>query len=633
MRYGHEPSERGFRQFAALEPADVDTLRAAVAEVRPTHVVLSETLATGRFAELFGAGPEPRVLATCDREVVDPRAVSVFELVTPPQALPDDLDVDERRWAPWSIWRLGRTDWFLDWLGEDRASAPDFGGYLAGSARPVYRARVANELGREFRPSILLMGGIACDHRKELRSNPCYDGLDLLPGTVDVGCAFCTYYRGPTSSPRLDAVELAASQLAAILDDRGPDGRFFGTIDVHDVRLFGRLDEFVDQLERLRFPPCTFVFSPRVDRFLEARLDDVLPRFERGGWVLAIYRMGGESLVDATNARFNKDLTLAQLDAGRELWQRLKREHPRAFAYDETLGYITYTPWTTLEELAWQFGAARQRGFHEEDVWIYTPLELQSQSGVTLLAKREGLAQERFDDPAFLYKVYLNNIALDSMTPWRFRDERAGVAFRLIVRYCAAVTRAHNPDAVFDGDELYARVRARVDALGADRPTPGAFALAAVQALLAEPGALPDRLLDLALAAADVPRAPAPPSEAAGQARPTDASATAGPDPRWDRATRRVARWAEAKLPGVRVALRAATSEGAWLTVNVGDLAYELHVQERGSAPRPCFLATERLELSHARETPISKAHLPHVRLLAKAFEHVLAKASEPTRE
>ncbi len=476
VRWGHEPDGAGFRQFAHLEPADEAVLRAELARLAPSHVVLSETLSGDGFRAVFGDGGRPALLVTSDRPVPEPGVASAYELAAASTPSTDGLDRDERRWARWVHWKLARTDWFLDWLGEPDPATPDRGRYLVGAASPSFACRVANDAARAFRPALLLAGGVACDHRADVRTNPCFRGVDLGTDVVDAGCSFCSYYRGPTSDPRHDAVALAATQLAAIRRELGPEGRFFGTIDMHDVRLFRRLDEVCGCLEELQFPPCTFVVSPRIDRFLDAPLEAVLPRFERGGWRLSVYRMGGESLLDGVNERFNKRVTRAQLDEARARWQRLLHDHPGAFDYDGTLGAITFTPWSTLAELIETFEVALARGFAEEDVWVYTPLELQRDTAITELARHDGLTTADFTDPALLYKVFLNHIAPGSLVPWRFADPLAGRAFGLIVRYYAAATRDRQPDAVFDGDAPYSSLRARVDALGPTRPSPALYA-------------------------------------------------------------------------------------------------------------------------------------------------------------
>ena len=610
------------RQAFELDAPSLSRLADAIAEVDPTHVILSDALADAQLDAVLGDRPGVKLLLTSDRPDPRGRARTVFQQVAEATAPdPDGLDLDERRWARHSTWAAGRTDWFLDWLGEPTGKGADRGRYLVDAARPVFRAEMANEQAFACKPHVVLMGGLACDHRLDVRDNPCFEGLTLDGGEPGVGCSFCTYYRGPTCDPRRPPVQVAEEQLRAVLEDCGAGGRNTGVFEVHDVRLFLRLHDFAAMLLRLGLAPGTFIFSPRIDRFLAADLDAALPLFAAGGHVLSVYRMGGESLVEVENLRFNKGVTTDQLDRARALWTRLKREHPATFDYDGTLGYITYTPWTTLEELRDGFRAARARGWREDDVWIYTPLELQPGAAITALAVRDGLTVPRFEDPAFLYKITLNNIAADALLPWRFRDARVDAAFRLIIRYFAAALRARFSDGVFDGDDLYAWVR---EAHAAERPrpaTPAAFALAVIAALEADPEQADlRRLTRRALDEAERP--PAPPAPPAPSA----------PDPAADRAWRAitevVARWLGGAAPGLGLEVVDTDARGVRLVARVDADVYRLALERAGEEPAPCLLREGRVQLSHDPATPVqSPEHLAKLRLLAKGFDRVLERA------
>jgi len=611
-----------FRQHIELDELSVARLGAVIAELEPTHLVLSDALSDRQLEVVLRERPDVAIVLTSDRPAPGGRARTVFELVDDlPEPSHASLDPDELRWCRHPSWQAGRTDWFLTFLGEPRATNPDYGRYLVDAARPGFRAEMANPEAREYAPHVVLMGGIACDHRLELSDNACFQGLRLDDGIPPFGCSFCTYYRGPTCDPRRNPLQVAEEQLAAVQADCGVGGRNTGAFEVHDVRLFLRLEDFAAMVLRLGLPPSTFVFSPRIDRFLQSNLEEALPRFAQGRHVLSVYRMGGESLVESENSRFNKGVSTDELDRARALWTRLKHEHPETFDYDGTLGYITYTPWTTLEELRDGFLAARARGFREDDVWIYTPLELQSGAGITALAIRDGLACERFEDPAFLYKIALNNIAADSLRPWRFRDPRTYTAFRLIIRYFAAALRGRFPTGVFDGDELYAWLLGLIQAEANPLPSPAAFAVAVIRVVDAAPDDGDLRgLARRALTAADRPQEPSADGDG-------EATADRAADRRWRAVAEVVRRWLAASLPDVSFELVSTHPDGVRLRARIADAVYALALRRLGDVPGPCLFRTAHLAVSHGADTPLrAPEHLARLRLLAEAFDRVDAR-------
>lgn len=615
-----------FRQYLELDEPSLAHLRAVMAEFRPSHLILSDALSDRQLTLLLEGAPDLKVVITSDRPAVLPQVLTTKQLVDrlPPTDVAS-LDPDERRWYGHISWQAGRTDWYLEWLGESATTSEDFGRYLVDAVPPDFRGEMANAAAREYAPPVMLMGGIACDHRLDLRDNACFAELAPESSGYAFGCSFCSYYRGPTCASRRPSLQVAEEQLAAALEHAAGAGRVTGAYVVHDARLFLRLDEFARMVLRLGLPPSKFTFSPRVDRFLRSDLEGALKLFAEGRHVLSVYRMGGENLLDSVNERFNKGVSTDELDRARELWTRLQREYPDTFAYDGTLGYITFTPWTTLEELREGYVAGLARGFREDDVWIYTPLELQPAARITALARHEGLTCEHFEDPAFLYKVSLNNISPDALAPWRFRDPRASTAFRLILRYVAAFRRADFPDGVFDGDDLYAWL---VDTLATEAgrlPTPAAYALAVIQVVEAAPDG--KDLRAFARQALDLAERPREPAGEPGALSDADRAA----DRAWRAAAAVVTRWLATALPDVSFELVAARADAVRLRACVAGTDYDLAVRPITGDPGPCVFRTKRLAVTHGAATPIRKPeHLRRLRVLTEAFERVAFRKAAP---
>jgi hypothetical protein len=634
-----EGGRHGVVSYIDLPPGDLEVLRGHLERLRPTHVMTSDGV-SARVLEVLRQGRDDvRVVTWADSGMFSDQPVDhVRKLNLPALAEGEQrlagvpLRTEDQRWACDVTWYYGRTDWLLDWLGLGPQADADRGAYLVGSARPCYDAHMANPQALAFRPRLTLMGGLACDYRAPIRRNALFDGVKLQSRVYDVGCSFCTNFKGPTSDLRDNPVTAAEEQLRAVLEDTRGGDRRTDVYDVHDVRLFLHLERFVDMVLRLGLPPSEFMFSPRVDRFLigEHMLDRVLPRMAAAGHVLNVYRMGAENLNRHENRRLNKLVSREQIDRATQLWRRLLREHPTAFRYDGTYGYIAATPWTTLEDLEAGVAEAIRQGFAPQDVWLYAPLEIQPMSALADLARHDGCLVDGFDDPSMLYKPSINNVCIEGMLPWRFRDARAAAAFALMVRHVAWAQRAAYPDTVFHGDALYAWLGQELErAQGQAREVlqrSDWFAREVVECVRqASPPldlrALAARALELLAGLTPEPRPMEPPPPP-------------GPDPAHPALTRAASQLREklaAHLPGV------VTGQARWsgkpggpvaLAVEVDRKPYELLLFGAGTAERHLF-RTPHFKVALAPGTPLEDArHLRLCRLLVEALDRALANSA-----
>ncbi len=633
--YGSDP--RTERPGPEAEPElrdlgadELEGLSAHVEAFAPTHVLVSRpiseaaTRALGDVALLsMSASPGPAP------------AVSLFELIHDyPFGRPGE-GVEGEAWdaAPKVTsdsclfeWAKARTTWFLSWLGEP---APK-DAYIADSFRPSYDALRANERFSEIAPPVVLAGGFPCDHLTPVKDNPRYAGVDLEGTTHDVGCSFCTEFRGATSDLGRDAVETAREQLARVIETSGGAGRFCGGFDVRDVRLFHEVDRFFELVLSLGLPPSRFSFEPRIDRYLDVadRLDAVLPGLERAGHVVRLHRMGAESLVYEENLLFNKDIKADLLDEASARLARTAERHPKAFRYDSTLSVITCSPWTTLESLEAAVEGGIERGFAPTGSWLHRPLLLHHGAPIARLAKRErGIIVEAHTDPALLYDPVSNNISLDTVLAWRFKDERSAAAFGLVVRFCAASLRDDKPDTAFDGDALYAALLAHEALTG--RPEalarPDLFARAAIAAVkAAKPPfdmpalleeALERHLTDLPV---EEPADAEPVSTQPPETSPEDARLQALLDTALERYRQRLGSIESVSVePPDHGAL-------AHLRITQAGRSFDLHAGDPEEHPRS-WMRTDRLAVWHGAEPPPSDPeHVRALRDLLRILEAVL---------
>lgn len=621
----------GTRQYMDLDDVDLASLRRHVAALAPTHLILSHPVSAAVRLCWQDAGSVPAVLHLSDLPA-DQGSVTLDELAlasfanepTPPRTKrpgyhPDDL-----------AWQQGRTDWLLDWLDAPQGGAGVARGqYFSGTVAPLYDAVMANPQAQAFQPHVVIMGGLACDHFALLADNPRYADIVLDETVQDYGCAYCMWYRGPTSDLALDPLRVAGTQLLALAASLSGNTRFAGSVDLLDIRLFRRLDRFVDLVLDLELPPTTFYFEPRLDRFLEVAplLARQLPRLAPKGHRIGLMRMGAETLVEEENERYNKHVTLAQIDEALRVRAELERAFPQQLCADPTLGFISCSPWTTLDLLEANVRRAIERHLEPLGVWLYTPLIFFNGSPITRLAEREGLLAPRFDDVAMLYEAVVNQVNTDNLRPWRFRDERAGVAFALIVRCCAAALRNKYPDTMFAGDEAYRLICER-SAAGLSLTRPDLFALEVIAAVRASSAPY-----DRGALLADALSSYTARLRVEGRARPTQEGGTRGvkgePSVILTTLARRVgARLSSTATPLVVTHAMHNEQEGVRLRLRIARSAYELHLRARPSAEPHLFL-TDHWSVVHLQGAPVADgAHLRLARRLVRALDRAVTRAA-----
>ncbi|MDF1561670.1 MAG: hypothetical protein P1V51_01430 [Deltaproteobacteria bacterium] len=662
--------EKEVLQLIDLPPEDLETLRRHLRELEPTHVLMSHPVTEATLEVLREAGEV--ALASVSDHSAPPGVVPLWR---PESMVTEDLDAlgmsdaDKRLYEKLGgtlfNWMQSRTDWLLRWMGEDPATNPDFGKYFLGTFEPSFDVIMANERSRAYAPHLPLVGGVTCDHFRTVKDNPYFEGLDLSDCQHDHGCSYCTWYRGPTSDMHADPVEAAMVQLRRLVETGGEDGRHQGYIDLLDIRLFTQLERFAEQVCTLPLRPTTFCFEPRIDRLVqvEPALRKALPKLAEKGHGVLLFRMGAENLIEEENILFNKYVTLQQIDEGSRFLREFAAEFPDNFEFDPTWGYITCSPWTTLDMFETGIERAIERGFEPLGVWLYTPILFYRGSPITKLAESKGdILQTQFADLSLLYEASVNNVSFDTFLPWRFLDPRTGWAFALVVRFCAAAMRDKYSDSLFDGDALYERICGwEAEGLPLDRPDLFALeAIAAVRAASEAAGvdeAHPPELAPLAEEAKGPYRVKVEAAlEAERRAWRTDASgeeakeasadpASAGdPDPEADldpalqaelrraRVLQRVAQAVREKLgpvvAGLEVlqALPVTGEASVALTITLEGQRYELRLDDPTSG-RPCFFRTEHFLVSYVKETPLeSQAHQRTVKSFLRAVDRVASR-------
>lgn len=446
----HKRHDLAFDQCVALDDELLEALKHHLHTLQPTHILMTHVPCQSVLSLLWDEAGSAFLLCLADQD--------------PTQQVPTLRDL-LLQYSPNSLQRAlalaaEQCGWLLAWLGQPGHQAS--GQFLAQAFSPCYDCILANQRIRSIRPRIMSPGGMTCDYRAPLDNSPFYQDLDLSGCLHTFGCAFCTWHRGPSSDTSLDPVALFTSQVQRMPlrpePGKGVDSRFGGKLHLMDIRLFHHLDALGDAICSLNMPPTTFVFEPRADAVVrrQAALGAFVQKMADVGHSVELLRMGAESLVETENQRLHKSITGAQQDEAMDLMQQWKRRYPNHFIFDPTWGYISCTPWTTLEEYSEGLEQAIQRGVDPTGVWLYTPLLLFRGAPILEAARRNPeLLVSSFEDVAFLYHPAANNIQLSLVQPWRFRDARMSLAFPLVVRFCAAALRPTISDTVLRQDPLY----------------------------------------------------------------------------------------------------------------------------------------------------------------------------------
>lgn len=342
--------------------------------------------------------------------------------------------------------KVGRLRGFL---GLPEGTNPDEPVIRAGAAEFSYA--MGNSEAQGTQRLTYLVRELGCSHRLRVSDNRDYSGLILPEGSRYWGCTFCAL---PRFFPM---VTVPWDKLAA--DVRALRDHLAGTEEQCVVRLIGNISRrFIEELTR--FLPeiedfgATWQLDIRTDQLvaLEADLGSLLATLKGSGHRIQFATIGLESLVQSELDRFCKGVTVEENLRGVAAFLRLAAAYPESLVMDEQecFSTITYTPWTTLEDLRGGIQLADSSGLESLlPTMLSSRLRLMPGRPITLLAQSQGLVSEAFFDPAYetsLVKMY------DPEVPWRFGDPRVDPVCRILVRLDRAGDRVQ--------DDLTQRIRA-----------------------------------------------------------------------------------------------------------------------------------------------------------------------------
>jgi hypothetical protein len=265
-----------------------------------------------------------------------------------------------------------------------------------------------------------LLADLGCPYRNRPCASPLLQGLALPVDVPAGGCAFCE--RPPAGRlPTSLRVDLLVQQARHLAKERPEVTR----LQVLDELFVAYADRFARALLEADLPPR--------DVLVAARPDWLLTHFDRveraaallhGRHRLVLFSVGIESFSDPELARFGKGFdaktnvaVLERLDLG------LARSP--ALAVEPAFGFILFTPWSSLGDLARNARGLRATRFSRfREGVVHSRLRLYPEIPLFHRARAERLltSVERTTGPDFGY----------GDAEWRFRDPRAAAVYQAV---------------------------------------------------------------------------------------------------------------------------------------------------------------------------------------------------------
>lgn len=382
-----------------LPTDDVATVFNRLESIGVTHLLLNERVSDDLWRRLKARFPATRILMADSHS-----SKALFDQVTEWIG----LDVDTFR---------------------DRALPEDL-------IEPSFERTPLNSLALEVKPYVHLVLGPECVYVRSLTANAHYDGIDLSDCVRNRGCSFCMYPEAlDTLMPSTRPVDLALRQIEAA-EATVPTGFRSREYQVHGMNLWFNIAGFAKALSRTNVPGSAFHFSSRIDELLRVAedLEIALPLLEAGGHSICLYNLGIENFSTLENERFNKGLTLEQIEQGLGVLRDLEERFPKAFLFSSMggFGFILFTPWTRFADLRINLDAFKRHGIDISGFILDTAVQLLPDLAITRLAQRDGLILSDFED--FRYDSGCITNWDQTELPWRFAEEGMMMLYRIARR-------------------------------------------------------------------------------------------------------------------------------------------------------------------------------------------------------
>ncbi len=274
-----------------------------------------------------------------------------------------------------------------------------------------------------------VLGRLACPYRRRVRSAPAFAGVNLDDASpLSRGCTMCDFrvgrWRRVGREEWLDSVCRQMEWVRSL----NPGVACFRIVDHYALEFISNL---LHRFRDLGWTGFTLLLDARVDQVLRRDDWDRIAEAARAVEArLDFTCIGFENFSQRELARFNKGVTVAQnVEAARlvrSLWERYPDVFVRLHA---AAGFVTWTPWTTLDDLRENVKYFRELNFSDFRSGLASlRLRLYPDLPLYALAARDGLLLDErppdWEEPV--------GYSLDH--PWRFASQQTAAAYSLVRR-------------------------------------------------------------------------------------------------------------------------------------------------------------------------------------------------------
>lgn len=277
-----------------------------------------------------------------------------------------------------------------------------------------------------------VLGRLACPYRRRARSSRAFAGLELDEASpLSRGCTMCSFRVGRWVQVSPEEWTDSICRQVEWARSLNPSASRFRVVDHHGLEF---LLDLLRRFQDLGWTGLTLLVDARVDHVL--RRDDweqVAGAARVVGARLDLTCIGFENFSQPELDRFNKGVTVAQNAAAARLVRGLWERHPDVFVrLHAAAGFVTWTPWTTLDDLRENVKYFRELNFSDFRSGLASlRLRLYPDLPLYALAARDGLLLDQrppdWEEP----------IGYSPDHPWRFQSQETSAAHSLVRRLVA----------------------------------------------------------------------------------------------------------------------------------------------------------------------------------------------------
>ncbi len=277
-----------------------------------------------------------------------------------------------------------------------------------------------------------VLGRLACPYRRRARSSRAFAGVDLDEASpLSRGCTMCSFRVGPWARVRVeDWLDSICRQIEWARSFNSAASRY-RLVDHHGLEF---LPDLLRRVRELGWTGLTLLLDARVDQVLRRQDWDRIAEAARAVDArLDFTCIGFENFSQPELDRFNKGVTVAQNVAAARLVRSLWERYPDVFVrLHAAAGFVTWTPWTTLDDLRENVRYFRELNFSDFRSGLASlRLRLYPDIPLYALAARDGLLLDErppdWDEP----------VGYSPDHPWRFQSQETAAAHALVRRLVA----------------------------------------------------------------------------------------------------------------------------------------------------------------------------------------------------